>query len=467
MADFVISLQDSVDTSKVVELQIGNYIQGAPGPQGDRGPTGDVTQDALDAKNAAQAAATNSANSAASASASALSAADAANAAATAVGNSLRADLSSFDPAKGAALVGYAAGTVKGALDQIANGTATDAGALTGSEYATVSRGTGVLKTTLTAIAQWVLQTFQGFTQSGAGAAPQSIVSKLLRQAIDVTDYGADPTGVADSSASVNAAWTAAVSAGVNLRWPDGTYLLNGTVTGKPIVHIGGRVKVIFNNFSGKNGFTFQPATVVGSRGGLIGFELVAMGQNGLTAVEMPKQADQYSTYQTKWVFRDLYCHGANRNLAAYSFAWDFGFAKWFRLSDCTGLEFANVTVQGTFDIQNDPSVQFQDAAIEMDAASSLLTARIDKLNVGPIHTAIRWGDRAFFSISHSDIIGTFRGIYQTGTTIYNEPKIHNCNINAQDTGVYFNGTGSIDIDSVTIRRHSSGWKGGSAVWDG
>lgn len=363
--------------------------------------------------------------------------------------------------------VAATAGSAAAGVDAINNGTATPAGALTGADIATISRGAGALRTTLTTIGQWVLQTFQGFTQSGVGAVARPVQAKILGLAMDVTDFGADPTGVNDSAAAINTAWAAAAAAGVNLRWPDGTYLLNNTVTGTPVLHIAGRAKVIFNNFAGKNGFTFQPATVVGVTGGLIGFELIAQGQNGLTAVEMPKQSDQYSTYQTKWIFRNIFCHGANRNLSAYSFAWDFGFAKWFRLSDCVGLDFENVTIQGTFDIQLDPSAQFQDAGVELDAANTLLTARLNNLNIGPIYTAVRWGDRSFFSISHSDLIGTFRGIYQTGTTMFNEPKIHHSNINAQDAGIYLNGPGSIDIDSVTIRRHSAGWKGGSAVWDG
>ncbi|WP_354686696.1 hypothetical protein [Cupriavidus necator] len=122
MADFVISLQDAVDTSKVVELQIGNYIKGDPGDKGDKGDTGDVTPDAIIAKNDAQAAASAAAASAAGASASAIAAATSAAEAANVVDNGIRPDLANTaDPAKGAAMVGYGSSTVKSRLDDFSD----------------------------------------------------------------------------------------------------------------------------------------------------------------------------------------------------------------------------------------------------------------------------------------------------------------------------------------------------------
>jgi hypothetical protein len=64
-----------------------------------------------------------------------------------------------------------------------------DSGALTGTESINV-RQTGVVKTTLTKIAQWVIQTYQGFTQSGTGAVARTIVSKL-GDTVSVRDFGA------------------------------------------------------------------------------------------------------------------------------------------------------------------------------------------------------------------------------------------------------------------------------------
>ena len=91
MAVFTITLQDAVDQSAVVELQIGNYIKGSPGEKGNKGDTGDVTPAAQTARDQAQAAQAAAATSEANAGASALSSANSATAAtaqAAAAGNS-------------------------------------------------------------------------------------------------------------------------------------------------------------------------------------------------------------------------------------------------------------------------------------------------------------------------------------------------------------------------------------------
>lgn len=70
-----------------------------------------------------------------------------------------------------------------------------------------------------------------GFIQTGTGAVARTVTSKL-RDAFSVLDFGADPTGVADSRAAIQAAATAAI--GSKLVFPAGKYLINtdgGTIT--------------------------------------------------------------------------------------------------------------------------------------------------------------------------------------------------------------------------------------------
>lgn len=65
-----------------------------------------------------------------------------------------------------------------------------------------------------------------GFIQAGAGAIARTVQSKC-REVVSVTDFGADVTGVADSTA----AFTAAMVAGTPFV-PAGTYKITGTVRG-------------------------------------------------------------------------------------------------------------------------------------------------------------------------------------------------------------------------------------------
>ena len=110
-------------------------------------------------------------------------------------------------------------------IQEIQNGTAPDAGSLTGAETVPLSRGAGLLQTTLTKIATWVLQSFAGFTQAGAGAIARTILGRMQEE-LRVTDFGADPTGVNSSDAAVLAAVVQAQLTGQAIRFPAGTYLL-------------------------------------------------------------------------------------------------------------------------------------------------------------------------------------------------------------------------------------------------
>lgn len=247
------------------------------------------------------------------------------------------------------------------------------------------------------------------------------------------------------------------------------TYTLDRKVSSRPcVIKCDGVANIVFDDLNGEDGISFDPANIIGAKGGLIGVNLIVRGSNGGTCVSMPKDVSQYNFYHTRWEFRDIYGRGFIRNTDAYSFCWDYGFETWFRLSDCAGLEFEHVVVQGQYDIQQDPATQFHDCAVDIDAAGGILTARIDDVTFGPIHTPFKWGNRAFFSLSNFDFIGAHNGIFMYGAeSVFNEPKIGPGNINAQQYGIYLDGPDTIDFNSVTIRRHRQGWKGATWDWHG
>jgi hypothetical protein len=102
----------------------------------------------------------------------------------------------------------------------IATATSPDAGALTGAEEITTSRGTGVLQTALTTIAQWVIQTYQGFTQGVTGAVART-VSEKLADSVSVEDFGLVGDG-SDETAKLTTAITYAATNKLPLYWPAG-----------------------------------------------------------------------------------------------------------------------------------------------------------------------------------------------------------------------------------------------------
>ena len=235
------------------------------------------------------------------------------------------------------------------------------------------------------------------------------------------------------------------------------------------VMWFGDQAELIFSDFEGKNGVSFDGENPDGRFVGLDGFILTSKTSNGETCIETPRGSSLYYGNSIRYIFTNLYCRGSERNESGYSFCWETGFKTWIHVGDCVGAEISNVCIQGTFDIKSNPISQTEDCGILLDANGGILTARIHDISIGPIHTAIKVGSCAFYSINCFDFIGTYNGIYQdeNAPKIFGEPKIFEGNINSQNIGIYLKDSVSRTITSVTIRRHSSGWKDATNDWSG
>jgi hypothetical protein len=101
-------------------------------------------------------------------------------------------------------------------------------------------------------------------------------------------------------------------------------FLITATVTAAALMLVGTfGAKVVFKDMNGLVGFDNTGATSVGKTIGARNVEFIVEGANIASAVKEPKQDDQYLTYYTAYRFEGNYCHGANRDAAKYSFAWD------------------------------------------------------------------------------------------------------------------------------------------------
>jgi len=175
-----------------------------------------------------------------SAGAAASSATTAGGAASTATTQATNAAGSASAAATSATNSAASATASAAAYSAIANGTATSAGTLTGAEIVPVSRAAGLLQTTLSTIANFVLAVFAIAIYSGAGAAVRSILAKLLDYPVTPFDFGAKGDGVTDDSGAINNMTAAAIALSLNQHFPGFTYSiasytqLCGKITGVP-----------------------------------------------------------------------------------------------------------------------------------------------------------------------------------------------------------------------------------------
>jgi hypothetical protein len=84
--------------------------------------------------------------------------------------------------------------------EAIAEGDFTDAGTLQSSDISLLTRGTGLLKTTLGAIGAWIIETYNGFVQAGTGAVAMTMKAKA-QQIVHASDYGVKCDGTNETAA--------------------------------------------------------------------------------------------------------------------------------------------------------------------------------------------------------------------------------------------------------------------------
>ena len=77
----------------------------------------------------------------------------------------------------------------------------------------------------------------QNFTQNGTGTVARTLNSKLY-ESISVTDFGADPTGVADSTAAIQAAINSLSITGGTINFPIGTFLISSPLLTYPWISL-------------------------------------------------------------------------------------------------------------------------------------------------------------------------------------------------------------------------------------
>lgn len=112
----------------------------------------------------------------------------------------------------------------------LGTGTLTDVGPVSGTTQFIVPTATGLFRSTLSTLAQWLLGQFLGITAIGSGATPRTLQDRG-RDLYTVKDFGAAGDGVTDDTAAIQAAINAAIANKRGLLFPDGTYKITAALT--------------------------------------------------------------------------------------------------------------------------------------------------------------------------------------------------------------------------------------------
>lgn len=146
-----------------------------------------------------------------------------------------------------------------------------------------------------------------GFLQSGVSAAASTVQAKL-RETVSVLDFGADPTGATYSTTAIQNA----IATGSSLYFPEGTYKINGTLTGNTGGWFGA-------------GWTKTTISCVGSNGGtpflkppqqFDGIQILGDGTAGSTGLQL---GQEYSfTGHIHW--ENLRIRGFELGIRMYNF---------------------------------------------------------------------------------------------------------------------------------------------------
>lgn len=324
--------------------------------------------------------------------------------------------------------------TAAGIPNEIAFGTATSAGTLTGAETAPVSRGAGLLQTTWNTVATFVLSIFTIMVGAATGLIARTILAELLDLPVSVKRFGAKGDGTIDDTAAIKAACAALNAAGGGtLYFPPGQYLYTSTtftdvLSGVTLRGANRYASVIVTNNVAANMFFMSGS---GSKAISLGFVSTVTSTGGTFLI----------VAGTENVLEDLYFSGDFNALNVVG-----AITKINNLRFGTGAAGGNRIIFNCGDsspvmsnvLFGAQSAPFPNCAIQLENVTALKLANIDALSQG-IGLLINPGNGQ----SVNDVNGV------------------NCFFDGSTTGMYIEPTGSGNVSRIEF---VNSWTGDSSA---
>jgi hypothetical protein len=116
------------------------------------------------------------------------------------------------------------------AISDILSGSLGDAGTIDGNSQILISTPSGARQSILSTLAQWIIGSFIGITQTGSGATPLTLQS-ALRVPFNVKQFGVAADDLTDDTVALQRAFDAAVAAKRGLDLGDGVIRITAPIT--------------------------------------------------------------------------------------------------------------------------------------------------------------------------------------------------------------------------------------------
>ena len=323
--------------------------------------------------------------------------------------------------------------------------------------------------------------TLIGFIAYGVGAVLRTLQDKL-RDEVNVLDYGADPTGVVDSTLAIQRAINAASATKAKLRIPAGFWALdpaNGTALdvtkyayGDSVLQAalvipyelrvrtaGTGTQFLFNNLNSTTSVGVAIAQPTGSTSQSTfvcdGFMVRAIGLTGRYGVLAPMSAGLFANFRPKYFFCTPihFCGASDARTVLVSP--NEGWAVGVQIGDTVGTDI-HITGYGTYNPTVTDVGQHHMTAFNVTSAVGAYGIR-PKIVITTMYHGIEFGFGVEgFYIAGCEFEGVHRGIVTSSSGIDPGGFIDNVHINAVREGIRLQNRARIHIGKVEVYKASS-----------
>jgi hypothetical protein len=287
------------------------------------------------------------------------------------------------------------------------------------------------------------------------------------RSSGNVLGWGADPTGVTDSTESFIEA-SNDIGEGGMMYVPSGNYKLRKLeIVPLNIVGEGQGATILnFNNeFSSENGIVFSSPKKYDIEMGLRDLSIRTVNGNGRAAVYTPR-GKGLNNLRPKITLQRLSFFSISSNDENEGFSQVFSWQWILNIGDSWQASIDDIDAVGSYKPSVDPKNQFLDGFIRTSPIEGILSLRVRDITTHNIANCFEVKQKTYFSLTNVDFARSLRGVYDAPDRVfeknnyaYGESVWTNVIINSQLSPIDLSNRFYLVVNGLAIHRASGGFK--------